>query len=200
MQIDTTLNTLCGTAHSSRPNPAADVIETPLDSNQAKHSARLMRVNHSGEVAAQALYQGQMAIAHQTATHAMLQQAATEEVDHLAWTAQRVQELGGQTSKLNALWYSGAWLLGFTMGLASDRISLGFVEETEKQVAQHLESHLQKLPDSDHKSRAIIEQMRIDEAHHGQTAHNAGATELPTFAKIAMKFYARIMTTVAYWL
>jgi ubiquinone biosynthesis monooxygenase Coq7 len=159
-----------------------------------------MRVNHAGEVAAQALYAGQALTAKGAATQTAMLDAVQEEADHLAWCSQRIGELGGRTSVLNPLWYAGSFAIGALAGLAGDKVSLGFVAETEKQVVQHLDTHLRALPHGDTRTRAIIEQMRIDEARHGQNATNAGANALPTPVQRLMKFTSKIMTRTAYWL
>ena len=159
-----------------------------------------MRVNHSGEVAAQALYQGQAAVASSPTTRAALSEAAREETDHLAWCASRIQELGGRTSLLNPLWYAGSFAIGALAGLAGDRTSLGFVAETERQVVEHLEGHLHRLPQADARTRAIVQQMSADEERHGHNALSAGGTALPAVARALMKATARIMTRTAYWL
>jgi ubiquinone biosynthesis monooxygenase Coq7 len=158
-----------------------------------------MRVNHSGEVAAQALYQGQAAVAANSSTQSALTEAASEETDHLAWCATRIQELGGRTSLLNPLWYAGSFAIGALAGLAGDRASLGFVAETERQVVEHLEGHLHRLPPTDARTRAIVQQMSADEARHGHNALSAGGAELPAIARAMMKATARIMTRTAYW-
>jgi ubiquinone biosynthesis monooxygenase Coq7 len=159
-----------------------------------------MRVNHAGEVAAQALYQGQALVAANAATRASLLEAGREETDHLAWCERRVTELGGRTSLLSPFWYAGSFAIGALAGLASDRTSLGFVAETERQVVDHLSSHLKQLPAGDARSRAIIEKMSDDEARHGHNALDAGGVALPTVARVLMKLTARLMTRTAYWI
>jgi ubiquinone biosynthesis monooxygenase Coq7 len=167
------------------------------DKDQAE-VARLMRVNHAGEIAAQALYRGQALVARNPELRANLLEAADEEHDHLAWCQQRATELGGDISKLAPLWYAGSFAIGVLAGLASDNVSLGFVAETEKQVSEHLQDHLQRLPPEDSDSRAILEQMREDEVRHGEGALEKGGLELPEIAKNAMRLTAKIMTSVSY--
>lgn len=198
--FDQALRTLLGGNSATRPYPAADISETVDQPTERRHAAALMRVNHSGEVAAQALYQGQAAVAGSPSTRAALTEAAREETDHLAWCAARIQELGGRTSLLNPLWYAGSFAIGALAGLAGDRTSLGFVAETERQVVEHLEGHLHRLPQTDARTRAIVQQMSADEARHGHNAMSAGGAALPAFARAMMKATARIMTRTAYWL
>jgi 3-demethoxyubiquinol 3-hydroxylase len=198
--LDQALRTLLGGNSAARPYPAegiAETVEKPVD---RRHAAALMRVNHSGEVAAQALYQGQAAVASSPSTQAALAEAAREETDHLAWCAARIHELGGRTSLLNPLWYAGSFAIGALAGLAGDRTSLGFVAETERQVVEHLEGHLHRLPQTDARTRAIVQQMSADEERHGHNALNAGGAVLPAMARALMKATARIMTRTAYWL
>jgi 3-demethoxyubiquinol 3-hydroxylase len=200
MNFDQALRTLAGRPLvSGRPNPADDREETELDEVEKSESMRLMRVNHAGEVAAQALYQGQALTARLETVHERMEHAATEENDHLDWCERRVNELGGHVSYLNPLWYLGSFAIGATAGAVGDRWSLGFVAETEKQVIEHLDGHLRQIADNDQKSRAIIEQMKIDEAHHGAEARRAGGVELPLPVRQLMKFTSRIMTGIAYW-
>lgn len=200
INFDRTLQTTLGVGTAStRSSPAANLIEPELTSQQRKKVAALMRINHVGEVCAQALYQGQALTAQSLKTQNKLQQAAQEEQDHLAWCEQRINELRGHTSYLNPVWYSASLLIGIIAGLAGDKISLGFLAETEHQVEQHLTGHLQRLPVNDHKSRAIIEQMRADEAQHATTAEQAGAVNLPSAIKTLMRCLSKIMTTTAYW-
>lgn len=198
--LDQTARTLFGTHVAARPYPAANVAETVGRPDERNQAAALMRVNHSGEVAAQALYQGQAFVTGSTATRAALMEAAEEETDHLAWCARRIEELGGRTSLLNPLWYAGSFAIGALAGLAGDRTSLGFVAETERQVVEHLEGHLHQLSDGDARTRAILEQMSADEERHGRNAVNAGGAVLPTAARALMKMAARVMTRTAYWL
>ncbi|HEX2494632.1 MAG TPA: 2-polyprenyl-3-methyl-6-methoxy-1,4-benzoquinone monooxygenase [Steroidobacter sp.] len=195
---DQALRTLSGVYESARPYPAEGVPETLAAPEERTRSAALMRVNHSGEVAAQALYQGQAFTAGVSAIRASLMQAAAEETDHLAWCAARIRELGGRTSLLNPLWYAGSFAIGALAGAAGDRTSLGFVAETERQVVEHLEGHLHRLPHNDARTRAIITQMSVDEEHHGRQAMLAGGAALPAAARALMKLTARVMTRTAY--
>jgi len=197
---DQALRTLFGHPSASRPYPAegiAESVDRPADRRQV---AALMRVNHSGEIAAQALYQGQAAVASNPATRAALTEAGREETDHLAWCAARVEELGGRTSLLAPVWFAGSFAIGAVAGLAGDKTSLGFVAETERQVVEHLDSHLRLLPQDDQRTRAIIRQMSDDEARHGDNARLAGGEELPVYARVLMKLTARLMTRTAYWI
>jgi 3-demethoxyubiquinol 3-hydroxylase len=198
--LDQALRTLSGIQDSSRPNPAAGVVDSLSSPSERRRTAALMRVNHSGEIAAQALYQGQAFAAHSSATKQSLAQAAAEETDHLAWCAERIHELGGRTSLFNPLWYAGSFAIGALAGAAGDRTSLGFVAETERQVVEHLEGHLHRVPASDARTRAIITQMSADEERHGRNAASAGGAELPAFARLIMRITARVMTRTAYWL
>jgi ubiquinone biosynthesis monooxygenase Coq7 len=182
-----------------RPNPGAAVEEIPLERAARDTAGRLMRVDHSGEICAQALYQGQALTARAREVREKLERSAQEENDHLAWTAERVRELGAHTSYLNPLWYAGSLAIGAAAGLAGDRWSLGFLAETERQVVEHLQGHLVRLPPKDLKSRAIVEQMRDDEGRHATVALEAGAAELPAPVKALMRLSARTMTTTAYW-
>ncbi len=169
-----------------------------MDASKISHVSGLMRINHTGEVCAQALYQGQAMTARLTHVRENMERAALEENDHLDWCNNRLQELGGHTSYLNPLWYLGSFTLGATAGLVGDKWSLGFVAETEKQVVKHLENHLQKIPENDQRSRAILEQMKIDEERHGTMALNAGGMELPEPVKKLMGLTSKVMTTLAY--
>ena len=196
--IDTVLRTLFAPAATSRPYPDAGLEEGGMSAAQKQHALGLMRVNHVGEVCAQALYQGQALTARTPANREALQHAAYEEVEHLAWTAKRVHELGGRTSLLNPVWYAGSLAIGIGAGLLGDKWSLGFLEETEHQVTAHLEEHLQGLPAEDTKSRAIVAQMRLDEMQHAEQARAAGALELPPPAKALMRVAAKVMTTTAH--
>jgi len=159
-----------------------------------------MRVNHAGEVAAQGLYHGQALVARDPKVRALLEQAAREETDHLAWCEERLKELNDRRSLLHPFWYAGSFAIGMAAGLASDKVSLGFVAETEKQVERHLDSHLARLPETDQRSRAIIERMRADEQAHGELARRAGGVELPSPVKFAMQMASRVMTGTARWL
>lgn len=187
-------------AASGRANPATEMQDAALDEPARRHAAGLMRVNHAGEVAAQALYLGQAFAARRPELREHLLEAAKEERDHLAWCEQRLHELGERPSKLDPLWYAGSFLIGAAAGLAGDRWSLGFVEETEKQVSQHLREHLEKLPEHDARSRAIVETMRQDEERHGRNAAERGAQALPGPVQDLMRAVAKIMTRSAYWI
>lgn len=186
-------------SQTPRPNPGDTVESTTLKKDDAETAARLMRVNHAGEVAAQALYHGQAAVARSEQVRAKLNEAAAEEADHLAWCRERLTELGATTSRLDPLWYAGSYLIGMAAGMAGDAISLGFIAETERQVVEHLEGHLDRLPDDDSRSRAILEQMKDDEARHGNDALESGGQELPEPVPLVMRGIARIMTGTAYW-
>lgn len=181
------------------PDPADNVAAgKPLDEQQRQHAAGLMRVNHAGEVAAQALYQGQALVARDAALREHLLQAADEEKAHLQWCARRVEELGERTSRLSPLWYAGSLAIGAAAGLAGDRWSLGFVAETERQVADHLEDHMRNLPADDDKSRSVVRAMRQDEVRHGREAQDRGGAELPAPVRGLMQLSARLMKTLAY--
>ena len=184
---------------SARPNPAANIIDADLDARQKRHAAGLMRINHAGEVAAQALYQGHATVARDKHVEAQMQHAADEEFDHLAWCEERIQELGENVSKLSPFWYAGAYAIGAASGILGDKWSLGFIAETERQVCAHLDDHLEDLPPEDMKSRAIVEQMRDEEEEHGENAKNAGAADLPAPVKRLMRMTAKVMTKTAYW-
>lgn len=186
-------------AGDTRPNPAADIEAPELDDTARRHAAGLMRVNHAGEVAAQALYQGHALVARDPAIREHMLQAAAEERSHLAWCEDRLRELDSHPSRLDPLWYAGSFAIGALAGLAGDRWSLGFVEETEKQVSEHLTGHLDKLPEEDARSRAIVEAMRADEERHGREAAEAGAHPLPKPVQELMRAVARVMTRSAYW-
>lgn len=198
---DNALRTLTSAGAASRPCPvpAADPAAEALGPAERRLSGALMRVNHVGEVCAQALYNAQALAARDPELRRRFEQASREETDHLAWTRQRLRELGSRASVLNPLWYAGAFGIGWLAGQTSDRLSLGFVVETERQVEGHLDEHLERLPEEDAKSRAIVAQMRIDEGNHAEMAQRAGAADLPTPIKRLMKLQSRVMTTVAYW-
>jgi len=183
---------------SARQSPAAHVPDAELSANQRRHSAGLMRVNHAGEVAAQGLYQGHAAVARDPGHQQEMQQAAIEEFDHLAWCEQRLAELDATPSMLSALWYAGAFAIGAASGILGDKWSLGFIAETEEQVCEHLDSHMQRLPDEDARSRAIVRQMRAEEKEHGDNARRAGAAELPEPVRRLMQLTAKVMTSTAY--
>jgi ubiquinone biosynthesis monooxygenase Coq7 len=196
--FDQTLRSINSVATASRPNPSLGVAEPGLSEQEKTHSAGLMRVNHVGEVCAQALYAAQSAFAKTPLTREQFKQAGQEEIDHLAWTADRLNELGSRTSLLNPLWYAGSFALGALAAKLGDPISLGFVVETERQVEAHLNQHLDQLPENDLRSRAIVTQMRDDEAAHAQAAAGLGAAELPLPVKKVMEAMAKVMTTTAY--
>lgn len=183
---------------AAREYPADDVAEAEMTASERQHAAGLMRVNHAGEVAAQGLYQGHAVVSRDPAVRAQLEAAAAEELDHLGWCEQRLDELDAKPSALGPLWYSGALAIGALSGVFGDRWALGFVEETERQVADHLAGHLQKLPSADDRSRAIVRQMRAEEEQHGADAKSAGAAELPPPVREMMRVSARIMTRTAY--
>lgn len=199
IEFDTALRSVVGGAHAHRPTPGSDIQSTALlDVKEREHAAGLMRVNHVGEVCAQALYQSQKLVARNPEIRQMLDHSGQEEMDHLAWCETRLQELGSHTSYLNPIWYAGSFAIGLAAGLAGDKWSLGFVAETEKQVENHLESHLQKLPVEDQRSRAIVDQMRIDEIEHGQAAISAGGAVLPESIQKLMQAMSKVMTSTAY--
>lgn len=199
-EIDKAIKVLSAPATAARPLPAGDCSDAePVTGEAARLSARLMRVNHAGEVAAQALYQGQALTARTETVAAQMRQAAAEETDHLAWCEQRLAELGGRTSVLNPLWYAGSWLIGAVAGGFGDRVSLGFITETERQVESHLRDHLQRLPAQDTASRAVLEQMKIDEIRHGAKAEELGGVALPAPLRGLMGLTSRLMTRSSYW-
>ena len=199
ISLDTALRSIFAKPSASRANPAKSQTtpESDLSDTERKKSIELMRINHVGEVCAQALYQGQAITARSESVKQKMNTAAQEEVDHLSWCDERIKELGGRTSLLNPIWYAGSLTLGTIAGAIGDKWSLGFLEETENQVEQHLAEHLDELSENDHRSRAIVKQMKIDEAKHAQMAHDNGAAELPEFAKKLMKGTANIMKLVA---
>ena len=192
------LGTTLGRAFAERPNPAGDLPDPALDEAGRRHAAGLMRINHTGEVCAQALYLGQAVVARDEATRAHLQHAAQEETDHLAWCADRLDELGSRPSVFNPLWYAGSYAIGLAAGLRGDGWNLGFVVETERQVEAHLEEHLQTLPPGDERSRAILRTMKDDEARHADNALEAGARLLPQPIPRLMALTSRLMKAVAY--
>jgi ubiquinone biosynthesis monooxygenase Coq7 len=196
--FDRALRTFTGTVTSSRPVPGATLPDAPLSDEERHHAAGLMRVNHTGEVCAQALYAAQALVARDPSLRTKFAQAAREEEEHLAWTQQRLTELSDRPSLLNPLWYGGAFAIGVAAGIAGDRVNLGFVVETERQVEDHLTGHVEKLPPQDAKSRAIVEQMRDDEARHGAMALEAGGVELPFPVRGLMRVAADVMRAVAY--
>lgn len=196
--FDRALRAVAGVHATQRPSPGRQVPEADLTQSQRTHAAALMRVNHVGEVCAQALYEGQALAARDARTRASLEQAAVEEQDHLAWCAERIDELGGRISVLNPLWYTGAFAIGAVAGILGDRWNLGFLAETERQVEAHLSGHLEQLAPADARTWAVVEAMRADEARHRQTALDLGAAELPPPAQFAMRLAAKVMTTVSY--
>ncbi len=199
LQVDLGLRTLFGRPRSTgRPLPGEDLPDGALDEAQRRHVEGLMRVDHTGEVCAQALYQGQALTARDRRVAERLVQAAEEENDHLIWCERRLEELGGRKSLLNPFWYLASLGIGAAAGLAGDRLSLGFLAETERQVVRHLEDHLASLPSQDRRSRAVLEQMKVDEGEHAATAVRMGAKELPPPLKLMMKLQSKVMTTTAY--
>ena len=199
IEIERALETIFVAAPvAAQPSPATGIPEADLDTIARKHAAGLMRVNHVGEVCAQALYFGQAAVARESALRAQMLDAAAEENDHLAWCGERLEEPGSRASLLNPLWYAGAYAIGAVAGLVGDRVSLGFVVETERQVEAHLGEHLQKLPRDDERSRAIVARMKDDEARHAERALAAGARTLPAPIPTLMRLASKVMKTVAY--
>lgn len=199
ISFDNALRTIMTPAQTVRPVPGRDLPEVELNETEKKESIALMRVNHVGEVCAQALYQGQALTARNESVQAALVEAAREETEHLAWTERRITELGGRKSFLNPLWYGGSFTIGAVSGIFGDKWNLGFLAETENQVGAHLAGHLQRLPQNDEKSRAIVAQMQIDEASHATMAMSYGGAELPLPVKFAMKLGSKVMTGTAYW-
>lgn len=198
VEFDKALRTVFAPAGSVRPKPGAELPDASLSEEERGLSAALMRVNHCGEICAQALYQGQAIMSKDEHARRVLDKAAREETEHLAWTEQRVAELGGRKSLLNPLWYSGSLAIGMLAGAFGDRWNLGFLAETERQVEAHLSSHLDRLPADDQRSRAIVAQMRDDEVSHANTAVALGAHDLPSPVKAAMKMASQVMTTLAH--
>ena len=200
VQFDSALRTLFGKPQvTERDNPAKTFPEIELNAEERQRAGRLMRVNHAGEVCAQALYQGQALTARDADVRAKLERSALEENDHLAWCDERLRELHSRKSLFNPLWYGGSLTLGAIAGLSGDQWSLGFVVETERQVEDHLAAHIDRLPIADQRSRAILEQMKRDEIHHANVARDAGAAELPAPVKWAMKAVSKVITRGAYW-
>lgn len=201
-EMEHALRTAAGVSShaATRPNPAAKVSETELTEAQRVEAGRLMRVNHAGEVAAQALYQGQAFMAGNSDVREALKGSAAEEVDHLSWCEERLGELNTPVSRLDPLWYMGSFAIGALAGLAGDARSLGFIAETEHQVVQHLQRHLERLPEVDQKSRAILGQMAEDEARHGSAAHRAGGVSMPAPVRMLMRLTSKVMTETAYWI
>lgn len=199
VEIDCALRVCVGAEQGARKSPAADVADVELRKDEAKLSARLMRVNHCGEVCAQALYRGQALVARDMQTRSFLLHAATEEVDHLNWTRTRVKQLNSRTSLLDPVFYALSATIGTVTGVLGDKLSLGFVDETEQQVERHLASHLQKLPRADLPSRAIVKQMQVDESEHAANARAEGGAALPKPLQCMMHFMGRVMTSLTYW-
>jgi ubiquinone biosynthesis monooxygenase Coq7 len=199
LAADSALRTLWAEPRASRPTPRSAAAELVMSDAERREAAALMRVNHVGEVCAQALYTGQALACQDPALRAKLAEASREETDHLAWTQQRLNELNDRPSLLNPLWYAGAFAIGYAAGkLGGDRVSLGFVVETERQVEAHLQSHMDRLPAADSASRAIVAQMKADEIAHAQMAQKAGAVELPASVRGLMQAAAKVMTTIAH--
>ena len=197
---DNALRTVAAPAgRPARDNPATSIEESDLSAAEKSHAAGLMRVNHAGEVAAQALYKGHATVARDERIEQEMRQAAAEEFDHLAWCEQRIHELGEAPSRLSPIWYAGAYAIGAASGMLGDKWSLGFIAETERQVCAHLDSHLDGLPVEDARSRAIVERMRDEEAKHGENAVEAGAADLPGPIRTLMRITAKVMTKTAYW-
>lgn len=197
-EIDRAVRAIAGVANAARSSPAEGKPEAEMAEKDRAHAAALMRVNHVGEICAQALYQGQALTARDPHARAQLEQAAQEEQDHLAWSADRIRELGGRPSLLNPFWYAGSFAIGALAGALGDRWNLAFLAETERQVEEHLAGHLAELPAGDSRTRAVVEQMRAEEAKHRETALALGAAEMPAPAKLVMRAMAKLMTTVAY--
>lgn len=198
--LDTVVRTCAGTpATPDRPNPARELTSTADDAEERSLAARLMRINHAGEVSAQALYHGQALTARSPEIRDAMHESAREEADHLAWCAERIDELGGSVSALNPVWYAGSFGIGAFAGLFGDPVSLGFIAETERQVIHHLDSHLDRLPEDDVRSRRILEQMRADEAHHAESARELGGVPLPAPVQRVMGLVSKVMTRTAYW-
>lgn len=200
VELDKALRAVFAPGRSIRAMPGSDLPEAGLADSEKRHAAALMRVNHCGEICAQALYQGQALASRDPVVRAELGNAAIEESEHLAWTERRLSELGGRKSLLNPIWYAGALSIGIMAGRLGDAWSLGFLAETERQVESHLLGHMQQLPARDRKSQILLEQMKADEIGHANTAERLGARDLPITAKLAMRFAAGIMTRTAYWI
>lgn len=199
--FDHALKTLHGIyTAQTRPNPASDIAEAELNDDERKHIAGLMRVDHVGEICAQALYQGQALTAKDEKTRQHMLRAAAEETDHLAWCDDRIRELDSHTSLLNPLWYAGSFIIGAAAGIAGKGWNLGFVVETERQVEAHLDDHLQLLPEKDQRSRVILQKMKEDEARHADNALHAGGKPLPEPIKKGMRLASKVMTSTAYWI
>ena len=199
LEFDRALRTVLAPARTIRPVPGNDLPDVVVDAEERRHVVGLMRVNHCGEVCAQALYQGQALTSRDPAVKQALELAAWEETEHLNWTARRIEELGGHTSLLNPLWYAGSLAIGVVAGKFGDKWNLGFLAETERQVEGHLDSHLALLPEHDQRSREVLEQMKQDEIKHAAMAVDNGAAELPLPVRQAMKLSSKLMTTAAYY-
>lgn len=200
IEFDKSLRTLLAEPYSARPYPARDLTDNALESDEKRHIAALMRVNHCGEVCAQALYNGQALTARSPDTANALKQASIEETEHLAWCEKRIKELGGRKSLLNPIFYTSSFALGAVAGLLGDKWNLGFLAETERQVGKHLAEHLTQLPEQDARSRAVLEQMQLDEARHAESAMQHGGSALPKPVKYVMKALSKTMTKTAYYL
>ncbi|MCC5796310.1 MAG: 2-polyprenyl-3-methyl-6-methoxy-1,4-benzoquinone monooxygenase [Methylophaga sp.] len=201
IEADKALTTIWGVPDTtSRPIPGCELDENELSVAERRHSVALMRINDAGEVSAQALYQGQALTANLPDVRQAMEQAALEENDHLVWCQARIEALGGRRSLLNPFWYAGSFAMGALAGKFGDNWSLGFVAETEKQVIEHLDEHLASISEQDLKSRAVIEQMKVDEAHHGSLAIEAGGAPLPAPVKTLMGLMSKVMTRTSYWL
>lgn len=199
-EADSVMRTLARRgAKASRPSPAKGHTESPMTLEEKRHAAGLMRVNHTGEVCAQALYQGQAVTARSTGTRDEMLEAAQEEIDHLVWCEERLEEFGEHTSLLNPVWYAMSFAIGATAGAISDKVSLGFVHATEERVASHLRAHLKSLPDQDRKSQLILQKMLEDEERHGENALKAGGVEFPKPVKDVMTALSQVMTKSSYW-
>lgn len=197
--FDKGLRTLFAPAASLRPQPGEELHEEDLSPEEKRLSASLMRINHTGEICAQALYQGQAMTARNGEVAESLEQASWEETEHLSWTETRIRELGGRKSFLNPLWYTGSLAIGAGIGFIGDKWNLGFLAETERQVERHLAGHLERLPQKDFKSRAVVEQMKYDEIQHARMATSLGGVELPLPAKFMMKLSSKVMTGLTFW-
>ncbi len=201
INFDHALRTVLGRPlATSRPNPAKEVAEHELSAEEKQLSAALMRVNHAGEVAAQGLYQGQALTAHKAEIREVMQQSALEENDHLVWCEERIKTMGSHVSYLSPVWYLGSFVIGAAAGVVGDKWSLGFVAETEKQVVEHIDHHLTRLPANDEKSRAVLQQMREDEEHHATVAVKQGGVPLPNPVPNVMRQVAKVMTKTAFWI
>ena len=198
--FDGALRTLLAPAQTVRTVPGRNISENELTKEERRKSSALMRINHTGEVCAQALYQGQALTAKDAEVQRSLNQAACEEIEHLAWTEQRITELGGRKSLLNPIWYGGSLFIGAAAGMIGDKWNLGFLAETERQVESHLAKHLHSLPSQDEKSRAIVAQMQIDEERHANSAMSHGGVDLPTPVKLVMRLGSKVMTKTTYWI